>query len=725
MKRFKLLFLLAILISMMATNALSAEMPTDISAYSPLTNFLNWGMWPEEYVENIPVHYLAWDKDPWGTFGTVRNKAILSSPSGREYVCIRLIEGINYGGLQKCKVEKGGYEFFDLQKIEKGTWGVRLIEEKAGKWYYAQDKVTATYEESTNTLIIQGDGQMIDYSRDQKAPWNITGNPYQKTDIQSIIIEDGVTYIGSEAFSGCTDLYSVTFGKDIKSVGSGAFNNCSNVKKVITSDINTWCGIDFANATANPLNYAKKLYKDKNTEITELVIPDKVTHIGSYAFYGCTGLTSVTIGNGVTSIGNYAFEGCSGLTSVTIGNGVTNIGNYAFSGCSGLTSITIPNSVASIADNSFGGCSSLTSVIFHCSHIGLWFSGNTFIKNVTIGNEVTSIEKGAFNDCTGIQKVIVPDIAAWCGIDFADGYANPLFIAKHLYNTDNIEITTLEIPETVTSIGNYAFYGCSGLTSVTIPNSVTSIGGYAFSGCSGLESITIGNSVTSIGDGAFSLCSSLTSVTIPNSVTSIGIAAFYGCSGLTSVTIPNSVTSIGGYAFSGCSGLTSVAFHCKEIGTWFRGSTSIKEVTIGEEVTSIGDEAFRGCSGLTSVTIGNGVTSIAQQAFAGCSGLQKVYSKVEDVFGINKNTFDTNTYNNAKLYVPVGKKAVYEDTPWWLSFTNIEEYDYSTGIAAQQMGKDVKVVDAYQLNGLKRNGVQRGLNIVRMSDGTTRKVVVK
>ena len=83
------------------------------------------------------------------------------------------------------------------------------------------------------------------------------------------------------------------------------------------------------------------------------------------------------------------------------------------------------------------------------------------------------------------------------------------------------------------------------------------------------------------------------------------------------------------------------------------------------------------------------VTSIAQQAFAGCSGLQSVYSKVEDVFGINKNTFDTNTYNNAKLYVPVGKKAVYEDTPWWLSFTNIEEYDYSTGIAAQQMGKDV------------------------------------
>jgi len=108
-----------------------------------------------------------------------------------------------------------------------------------------------------------------------------------------------------------------------------------------------------------------------------------------------------------------------------------------------------------------------------------------------------------------------------------------------------------------------------------------------------------------------------------------------------------------------------------------------------------------------------------------CSELQKVYSKVEDVFGINKNTFDTNTYNNAKLYVPIGKKAAYQSADGWKNFTNIEEFDYSTGIAAQQMGKDVKVVDAYQLNGQKRNGVQRGLNIIRMSDGTTRKVVVK
>ena len=203
------------------------------------------------------------------------------------------------------------------------------------------------------------------------------------------------------------------------------------------------------------------------------------------------------------------------------------------------------------------------------------FDGCWTLTSVTIPNSVTSIGSSAFNGCIGLEKVIVPDIKNWCSIKFDSSSANPLAYAHHLYSDENMEITKLIIPDDVTSIGEWAFYDCIGLTSVTIGNSVTSIGGYAFSGCSGLTSATIPNSVTSIGSSAFSGCSRLTSVTIGNSVTSIGGYAFKGCSGLTSVTIPNSVTRIGEWAFRDCSRLTSV--------------------TIPNSVTRIGSDAFNDC----------------------------------------------------------------------------------------------------------------------------------
>ena len=222
---------------------------------------------------------------------------------------------------------------------------------------------------------------------------------------------------------------------------------------------------------------------------------------------------SVTFGGisyPVTSIGDFAFDGCSGLTSFTIPNSVTSIGEGAFLGCSGLTSVTIPNSVTSIGNMAFRDCSGLTSI------------------KVESGNSVYDSRE----NCNAIIETATNTLISGCK------------------NTI--------VPNSVTSIGNEAFFGCSGLTSVIIPNSVTSIDAFAFGGCSGLTSITIGNSVTSIGFGAFDFCRGLTSVTIPNSVASIGDEAFSNCSGLTSVTIPNSVTSIGDDAFCNCSGLTRI-----------------------------------------------------------------------------------------------------------------------------------------------------------------------
>ena len=235
----------------------------------------------------------------------------------------------------------------------------------------------------------------------------------------------------------------------------------------------------------------KSTITDCSTSISgDISIPStlggySVTSIGSSAFYDCAALTSVTIPNSVTSIDIGAFEDCTSLTSVTIPNSVTSIGAWAFENCTSLTSVTIPNSVTSIGNFAFSGCESLTSI------------------NVDENNE-------NYCDINGI-----------------------------LFNKDKTELiqypigktdTSYTIPDSVTSIGAWAFYNCTSLTSVTIPNSVTSIGSYAFYGCKLLTSITIPNSVTSIGSYAFYGCESLTSITIPDSVTCIGDRAFDNCS---------------------------------------------------------------------------------------------------------------------------------------------------------------------------------------------------
>jgi hypothetical protein len=331
----------------------------------------------------------------------------------------------------------------------------------------------------------------------------------------------------------------------------------------------------------------------KKTASGALVIPSTyegrpVTNIGNYAFYGCSRLTSVTIPDSVTSIRDHTFQGCSSLTSVTIPDSVTSIGENAFFNCSSLTSVTIPDSVTSIGNSAFQGCNSLETI------------------GVVDGNSEYTSQGGVLFD------------------------KNKTTLIQYPASKKNDHYS---IPDSVTSIGDTAFWGCSSLASVTIPDSVTSIASGAFYGCSSLTSVTISDSVTSLGDHAFAYCSSLTSVTIGNSVTSIENGAFYGCSRLTNVTIPESVTSIGDDAFNRCSSLTSV--------------------TIPDSVTSLGGAAFASCSGLTSVTIPDSVTSIGRGAFIACSRLTSIAFEGNAPFSFGVDVF-SQISEDAKIFVIPG-----------------------------------------------------------------------
>jgi len=361
--------------------------------------------------------------------------------------------------------------------------------------------------------------------------------------------------------------------------------------------------------------------------ITNIIEGKTVASIGDAAFQSCIILTGVTIPDSVTSIGNSSFQSCTSLTNATIGNGVTNIGNSAFSSCTSLTNVAIPNSVTNIGSGAFSSCISLTGVTIGSGVTNIGdeaFSSCTSLTNVAIPASVTSIGSLAFFSCTSLTAINVDE----ANMSYSS-VAGVLFNKSQttLIQCPGGKAGTYTIPDSVTSIWDYAFYSCTSLTSVTIPNSVTSIGTYAFYSCSSLTRVTIGNGVTSIGDYAFRFCASLINVTIPDSVTSINTYAFESCASLTGVTIGNGVASIGNYAFRSCSNLTSVTIGngVTNIGTYaFRSCTSLTNVAIPDSVTNIGANAFQSCTNLTGVTIGNGVTSIGDYAFKSCSNLTSV-----------------------------------------------------------------------------------------------------
>ena len=360
-----------------------------------------------------------------------------------------------------------------------------------------------------------------------------------------------------------------------------------------------------------------------------LIIGSGIKTIGSYAFADCTDLAEIIVPDGVISIGDGAFQQNSGAKRVVLPPSTVYIGHGALRDCSALTSVSLPDSMSNrLFLDMFEGCTNLKSVDIPDGITDIYEGDLASCPNWTdiyydnwgrVWNRVVSNVRDSIPDRMNVHfKDNIYDSGS-CGENVtwtltADGtltisgtgaMTDYTYDSRSPWYSCRTYIKRVVMQQGVTSIGDHAFWDCSGLTSVTIPDGVTSIGGDAFSGCAALTSVTIPGSVTSIGGGAFSGCTSLTSVAIPSSVTEIGGSAFSGCTGLTSVTIPDSVTSIGDSVFSGCTALTAV--------------------TISDGVTAIGGSTFSNCIRLAKVTIPKSVTSIGKNAFYYCESIADVY----------------------------------------------------------------------------------------------------
>ncbi len=448
------------------------------------------------------------------------------------------------------------------------------------------------------TLTITGSGTMTSYTSSSSTPW------YSKSSkIQEVVLDGNITSISFCSFYNCSNLTSVTIPGSVTSIGKYAFYGCDNISEIHISDIISWLSISYGDEYSHP-NYGHscQLYLG-NTLATNITIPNTITSIGIYAFKNINSLTSVTIPSTVTSISSYAFSNCSSLTSVTIPEGVKSIGQFAFFKCNSLADVVVPGSVTSIGSRAFAGCSNLTNFSLSSSnesfsvHDGMLFNkdesrlyccfaSNT---NAVIPESVTQINSYAFYGCNKLSSITI-----------REGVTN---IAEGVfYNCSGL--TSVMIPDSVTSIGNSAFYGCTHLSALIIPDGVTSIGEYAFYNCKDLTDIILPDSVGKIGTYAFYGCSGLTGIIIPNGIYGIGSYTFYGCSNLSTVTIPNTVNWISSYAFSNCSSLT--------------------DLIIPKSVTELGDYAFRGCTALTGIVIPEDVATLGSGVFYLCNNLSDV-----------------------------------------------------------------------------------------------------
>ena len=522
----------------------------------------------------------------------------------------------------------------------------------------------------------------------------------------SLTIPNSVTSIGTSAFQACSGFTgSLTIGTGVTSIGASAFKNCTGFTQVKYNAINcadlTENAKPFEGCTATTLTIgsgvqripAYMFYECSNFTGT-LTIPNSVTTIGNGAFFECHGFTgSLTIPNSVTTIGVSAFGACTGITgTLTLGNSVTTISPLAFQWCNFTGTLTIPSSVTFLYPYAFSNCKHFTQINYNavnCADVtGTPFNGCTattltigsgvqripakmfeecsnFTGTLTIPTSVTEIGASAFKNCTGFTQV------KFNAINCAD-------VANDAKPFEGCTATTLTIGSSVQRIPAYMFYQCTNFTgSLNIPNSVAEIGDFAFFTTGFNGSLTLGSSLTTIGQSAFYGCVNFTgSLTIPNSVTTMGDGAFTFCMGFTGLTLGSSLTSIGDVAFALCTGFTgslAIPNSVTTIGTGAFGSCTgfTGSLTIGNNVTTIGEQAFQSCGFTGALTIGSDVTSIAQDAFSYCTGFTSITALPETPPTLGEDAFE-DVPTSIPVYVPCPSLEDYQAASGWSVFTNMQ-----------------------------------------------------
>ena len=464
------------------------------------------------------------------------------------------------------------------------------------------------------------------------------------TTINSFTFGDAVTAIRAQFLRGSTGLTEIVVPNQVQSIGKSAFIQCTSLTSVsLPNSLTSLSSYVFYGCTALP----------------SIELPAGVTTIQEYTFYGCTSLLSVTLSSGLTTIGEQSFRNCTSLEAITLPSTLTAIGERAFDGCTALTSIHIPDAVTEIGGSAFSGCTSLTELTLtensQLATIGSYaFAGCNKLTSIYLPPSLTLVESSAFN-ATQLSQVNIFDIAAWCSIDFKDERANPMncwsntsgviTVYADLY-LNGTKVEDLEFPNDVTSIGNFAFYGCKSLKSVAIPASITTIGDKVFALCANLTTLTFAedNQLTSIGL-QFVEASGITEISWPRNLTTIGPNVFYGANKLQTVHIPNTVTAIDDYAFYGC--------------------TNLKSVDIPSGITSIGRSAFYLCKSLRTVfcnpqtapALGSEAWSTGEINYSYVLGYTRQRLLVYP-YGSNYSTWEGVYSNNHNWYFYVGEHFI-------------------------------------------------------------------